>query len=343
MKWQKPLRLFWRENYSEKPGEVVKEIDLAVQKSLDAINLYPASLYDDVVQQIATFWKVKSDQVILGHGTEGLIHLTCQTFLNKESAGGMIDPSFFVFANNLTRYKNFKYKVEFGEKVDVDDLIEKIKHTKLFWLASPNTATGNYLFSKNDIEKVLKNYNGLFCVDECYFGIGYQTVTDLVDKYKNLAVLNGVTKVMGMPSIRLGYLISNKENIDKLKHNQNDMELDPINTFSLNIFSAAFRHFKSLAKVTNKFEDDFVRFMRNEFPETTITKTLVTFHFMDLKPYKKEAYRIINYMNDQGFEMSSKQLSDNSSLSFPEYLEIVPPPKAYWDEYSKRLRRVLTT
>ncbi len=341
MALQKPFRLFWRENYSQKPPQVKLAIKKALKDSSDKINLYPGSLYDDVIELIARTRHVSNDQIILGHGIEGLIHLTSQTFLTPESTGGMFSPSFFVFANNLKRYRSVTYQVALDKKVDVDDLLQKIKDVDVFYLASPNTDTGSYLLSKEEIEHILQTYNGILGVDECYFGMGRQTVIDLIDSYKNLIVYNGVTKVMGMASIRLGYAVANKDIINKLKYNQNDIELDPINTFSLNIFKEVFPHFQELADNTNKFEQEFIEFMGSKFPETTFRKTLVTFHFMDLKPFNKQPYEVINTMTEAGYVMSGKHLTDNSTLNFPQFLEITPPPKEIWEYFAKTLRKCL--
>lgn len=339
--WRKPIRLYWGENYSDKPPEVVEAIIKASSNTINKINLYPGSIYQDAVNQVADKLQVNPDQIIIGHGIEGLIHLTSQTFLDQNKTGGMFDPSFFVFGNNLQRYKNVKYPCHYAKKVDIKDFIKKIAKTDIFFLASPNTATGNYLLIHDEIEQILQKYQGLFVVDECYFGIGSQTVIDLINKYDNLLLFRGLTKVMGLGSLRLAFAVSNKQVINKLKYNLTDIELDPINSFSLNIFLAAFPYFEKLANNTNQFFSEFYKFIQQKFPNDRFIKTITTFYFMDIRRYKIPAYKVMNFLTYNGYIMSEKLLTDNNSISFPEFIQLTPPPKEFWDDFSQVLNKVL--
>ena len=50
-------------------------------------------------------------------------------------------------------------------------------------------------------------------VDEAYFHFGSKTAMPLVKKFKNVIVLRTFSKAFGVPSIRAGYTVSNKENM----------------------------------------------------------------------------------------------------------------------------------
>lgn len=232
----KPIRLFWGENYSKKPLAVINAIRQAFKEYEKAVNLYPGSLYQATIDKTAKLLKVKPNQVIFGHGIEGLVHLISQTFLTKDNVGGMFMPSFYVYADNLSRYKLITFHVHYSKKVNVENLLKTIAKTSIFFLANPNTATGNYLLDKNQIEHILQRYKGILIVDECYFGMGNITVVNLIEKYENLIVLRTPSKVMGIPSIRLGIGITNEKNIKRLEYNQNVLEADFMNTFSLLVF-----------------------------------------------------------------------------------------------------------
>lgn len=340
-KFKKPLRLYWHENYAPKPPKVLAAIDKAYQESKQVINLYPGELYQEVVNLIAKKFKLEKDQVILGHGIEGLIHLTSRTLLGPKKIGAMFKPSFFVFENNLKRYKYLTYPCHYQKKVNVKAFIKKISKTDIFFLASPNTATGNYLLNHDEIEHVLKNYSGLFVVDECYFGVGNITVVDLLKKYKNLLVFRGVTKVVGLGGIRLAFALGNKKIIDRLKYQFTELEWDPINTLSLNIFKYTFPYFDQLAKNTRQFFIDFLNYLKSEFPNDRFIHNQTNFQYMDLSNYKTPAYKIINYMNKHGFLLSDSNLKDNSVLHFPEMLELPAPPKQYWPDFAKTLKKAL--
>ncbi|OGD62760.1 hypothetical protein A2160_04820 [Candidatus Beckwithbacteria bacterium RBG_13_42_9] len=341
MKISKPIRLFWGENYSEKPPLVAKAIQKAAQETIEIINLYPGSIYQDAVKLIAKTLKVKEEQIVFGHGIEGLIHLTSMAFLGKGKVGGMFQPSFFVFANNLKRGQFLDYPCSYNQKVDLNRFIRFLQKIDVFFLASPNTATGNYLLTRAEIEKVLKSYKGLLVVDECYFGIGNQTVIDLVKKYDNLLIYRGLTKVMGLGSLRLGFAIGQKKIIDQLKYHFTEIELDPVNTFSLKVFLAAFPYFKSLVQNTNNFFDQFLDYMKKQFPQDKFIKNVTTFHFMDIRRYKVANYKVQNYMNQKGYIFSQEKLENNKGINFPELIMLTPPPKQLWPDFARTLKQAL--
>src|SRR5688500_9920426 len=126
---KKPFRLFWGENYIEKPKVVQDAIDQALLHAKELINLYPDTEYDETQELIARTHKLTKNQVILGHGVEGLVNLICQTYLGSDKIGGMFDPSFFVYENNLKRYKYVKLPCRHDKKVNLKDVLTEIQPT----------------------------------------------------------------------------------------------------------------------------------------------------------------------------------------------------------------------
>lgn len=341
MKPVKPIRLFWGENYAEKPAIVKQALERAGKNSINTVHLYPGELYQEVVELISQTLHVQPEQIVLGHGIEGLIHTTTLSFLDQSKTGGMFDPSFFVFKNNLDRYPHVYYPCRYDQTVDVKDLIAKIQRTDLFFLASPNTATGNYLLDQSQIERLLREYLGLLVVDECYFGIGDQTVIDLIRRYNNLMIYRGVTKVMGLAGTRLGFAVSNANVIKKLNYHFTDIELDPVNSFALNVFKEVFPYFNILVETTNKFFTDFLEFMQTHFLDDRFIKTFTTYYFMNITRYKTQRHEVINYMNDHGYLFSSTTLHECPKGKYPELIEITPPPQKYWEDFAQMLKKAL--
>ena len=100
----------------------------------------------------------------------------------------------------------------------------------MLFLPNPNQPIEDAL-SKDQIatiaERALKN-NTLFVVDEAYFMFGSQTALDLIDQYENLVVLRTFSKGFGVPAIRLGYMVSNQDNMSilskiRLAHESNSL------------------------------------------------------------------------------------------------------------------------
>lgn len=95
--------------------------------------------------------------------------------------------------------------------------LEKLIHAhQLVYLASPNAFTGN-IIDRSIIKQFLKQFsNTTFVIDETYYQFNnYNTVIDLVPKYKNLIVVRSYSKAHGLAADRFGfYATSNKSFID---------------------------------------------------------------------------------------------------------------------------------
>lgn len=97
------------------------------------------------------------------------------------------------------------------------DTISKDEAIKLIYLTSPGNPTGK-LIDLNDVIEILNkieeiSWNGLFILDEAYidFSPVGSSLSVLVNKYKNLVVLQTLSKSFGLAGIRLGITFANKE------------------------------------------------------------------------------------------------------------------------------------
>jgi histidinol-phosphate aminotransferase len=342
MNIQKPIRLYWAENYSDKPAEVEAAINTAVEQTKDKINLYPGSTYQVLTKLFSEQYGIDEDCITLGHGIEGLIHLTASSLLGDGKFGGMFQPSFFVFGENIDRYPGaIKYPVHYNQPVNFEDFNHKVKDTSLFFIASPSTATGNYLLTSEQIEALLVDYKGVLVVDECYYGLGDKTVIELTKKYKNLLVYRGFSKVMGLASLRIAFAIGDKDLIKRLRHNSSEIEMDPLSSFSINVAKEVLPFYDQMAIVTRKFYSDFAEFLKSKLPSIKLMPTLTTYVFVDMRESKIPTWQVMNRLTENGYIMSSAPLKDNSGLNFPEILEFSPPPREFWDDFAAKIGEAL--
>lgn len=104
----------------------------------------------------------------------------------------------------------------------------EFKENSLVWLCNPMNPVG-YAFTKAEIEKLLRqteSQNSYLVVDEAF--IEYcpeHSVIDLVAKHDRLLVTGSMTKILGIPGVRLGYLCAQQQVLDELKQHQLTWEL----------------------------------------------------------------------------------------------------------------------
>lgn len=85
--------------------------------------------------------------------------------------------------------------------------------TSIVVLVNPNMPVGN-AYSKTDliaiIEKAERN-NSLVIIDEAYYYFYEHSSIDLLKKYNNVVVLRTFSKMLSIPALRVGAIISNSE------------------------------------------------------------------------------------------------------------------------------------
>jgi len=109
-------------------------------------------------------------------------------------------------------YKNFKFNIR--------ELISKINsRTKLIIIANPNSPIGD-TYTLEEV-KLLLDQGIPTVIDEAYIELSTaESSIELIDKYDNLFVTRTFSKGFGAAGCRVGYICSNKHNIqllDKLR------------------------------------------------------------------------------------------------------------------------------
>lgn len=108
----------------------------------------------------------------------------------------------------LSYEKDFSYKTE-------NTLNAINENTGIVVLVNPNMPVGN-VYSKEDITAIIEKaqkYNASVIIDEAYYYFYDKTSMDLVKKYDNVFVLRTFSKMLSIPSLRVGAIMSSKENI----------------------------------------------------------------------------------------------------------------------------------
>ena len=110
-----------------------------------------------------------------------------------------------------TKLKKARYK---GLHCDSRQIIKLIdKNTQFIIIANPNSPVGDR-FSVNEIQQLLDTGVHVI-IDEAYIELSQaESVVDKVRDYDNLTVLRTFSKGYGAAGCRVGYIISNKQNID---------------------------------------------------------------------------------------------------------------------------------
>lgn len=180
-----------------------------VQKALAActdLHIYPDAGQEELRKQLQAYTGVGAEHIAAGAGSDQLIGLILQLFIEPGDEVINCVPSFAMFPFFTSLVSGTVVEVPRDEDFAVDVKAVKAaitKKTKLILLATPNNPTGT-ITPQQDILEILDT--GVpFLADEAYYEFGGETVAPLVSRYKNLMVLRTFSKWAGLAGLRIGY------------------------------------------------------------------------------------------------------------------------------------------
>ncbi|MEG2548094.1 MAG: histidinol-phosphate transaminase [Eubacterium sp.] len=205
------------ENPWDFPANLKKELCDQIMKT--PLNRYPEACFPELLKALADYTGAKEEQIICGSGSDELIALINQAFVNPAESIVTHTPSFAMYQiwTAIADADFIGIPDKEGHIPNVDSIIADAKEydAKLIYLCNPNNPTG-YLFPRYDVIQILEETNALVILDEAYMEFKGSTYADLIDTYPNLLVLRTLSKAFGLAGIRCGYCLGNKKLIDAL-------------------------------------------------------------------------------------------------------------------------------
>jgi histidinol-phosphate aminotransferase len=186
---------------------------------------YPDVTESRMIDTIAKYHNVSTDQVALGCGSTEILRMADTAFLAPGKSVVVAEPTYEAVLSFAQVLHANPVKVPQTPNYlhDLDAMAEVTgASTGLVYICNPNNPTGT-IVSKAALGKFMDRVpkTAMVLVDEAYFHFvedpQYGSVMDWVGKYPNLIVARTFSKIYGMAGMRLGYAISTKENIRAMR------------------------------------------------------------------------------------------------------------------------------
>lgn len=196
----------------------------AVRKAVTRIFNYPDSNCYYLKRELANFFNLSENNFIIGNGTDEVIKMLGETFLEEEDEVIYPWPSFseYIFASKLMGAKPIPVHLTEDFKYDFKHFMDQISSkTKLIFICNPNNPTGTIAEKeevRDFIEKVPSDI--LVVIDEAYDEYAtdpsYSSAFDMIKSKNNVVVLRTFSKIYGLAGLRVGYGMSSPEIISLL-------------------------------------------------------------------------------------------------------------------------------
>lgn len=209
---------FIRLDQNENPDGVPRWLFDRVMAEItpEYLSIYPEE--EVFIHKYARLLGVDDNQVTLTDGSVVAMSYVIKVFGEPGKNLVCVTPTFGMYKvyADLQGMNTVFVHYEDDYTFDIEKILEQIdENTSIVSLVNPNMPIGN-AYAEEEIVKVLdkaKKYNALVIVDEAYHYFYDGTSLPYLKKYDNLVILRTFSKMLSMPALRLGMIISTKENI----------------------------------------------------------------------------------------------------------------------------------
>ena len=188
-------------------------------RHIDRLHLYLDDAYPELRERIAAPYGLHAENVVLGHGSNELVNIVCETLLEAGDEAVMAVPSFSLYKLATALQGGRAVEVPLRDGVhDLDAMLEAITpRTKLIFICDPNNPTGTALSTaqwRSFLARVPEQI--VLLVDQAYreyMGAGTFDGADVVKERPGTIVLRTMSKIYGLASLRFGYGFADAETI----------------------------------------------------------------------------------------------------------------------------------
>ena len=229
----------------------------------DRLQCYPA--YGNITDLIAEYCHVSPQQLMITNGSDQGIELIIRSSCREGDEVIIPGPSFAMY-HQVAKVENLNiiepsYTKESGfPKQDV--LAAITDKTRVIVIANPNNPSGTVIPRQDILDIAQAAPNAAILIDECYFEYTKETVADVVEQYPNLLITRTFSKTWGLPSVRLGYIISHPDNITALLNVRGPYDINQLAIVAieaaLNNPEYTMEYVKEVMEVSKPMFEDFL-------------------------------------------------------------------------------------
>ena len=191
-----------------------------------------------------------------------LLILFLSNFASKETKILTSDPTFGFFEERCKLYAIPTIKIPFNKNMtlDLEKFLLNSKKAQILYIDTPNNPTG-FQFQRKDLEKLIREFNGLVIIDEAYVEFSDYSIVELTKKFNNLIVLRTLSKSFGLAGLRVGYFVANEKIVDTFT--RVIQYPYPLNSLAIEVGIKALQQSKYFTDITNLVKKERSRIVAN--------------------------------------------------------------------------------
>ncbi|MGN1206132.1 MAG: histidinol-phosphate transaminase [Eubacterium sp.] len=200
--------------------------------------LYPDPSASLLVEALAKYHGVGTDQVFTGVGSDDVLALAFLTFFNSDMPILFPDITYSFYPVWADVYRIPYECPPLKEDFTINSNDYKKENGGIV-IANPNAPTSIALGTSEVEEIVAANPDVVVIIDEAYVDFGGESVLPLINKYDNLLVVRTYSKSRSMAGMRIGYAMGNSALIKAMMDVKESINSYTMNTESILVGAAS--------------------------------------------------------------------------------------------------------
>lgn len=209
------MKLDANENYIGPSTKVLKAIkDIPPEK----ISTYPC--YGRLYDKLSGMYEIEKSCFVLTNGADEALSAAINTYISENDRVLSVTPSFSM-PQIYTKIAGAHYiEIPYSDKwtYPAEAVISAIDDSvKAVIITTPNNPTAD-IVPENVIKEIVQKCRNIpVIIDETYANFSGVTNIRLVEEYDNVIIVKSFSKDYALAGLRLGYVVSNAQNIENIK------------------------------------------------------------------------------------------------------------------------------
>ena len=263
------------------------------------LSIYPEE--DIFTEKFADFLKIKKENVTMCDGSVVGMGYIFKVFGEKGKNLICVTPTFGMYKAyaEMEEMNTIQVSYESDYTFKIENILNKIdSNTGIVVLVNPNMPMGN-VYSQDEIikvvEKAQKN-NAIVIIDEAYYYFYDKTSLELINKYDNVILLRTFSKILSIPSLRMGAIISNPALI---KYINNYKPHYTVNSIALLFGEEIINNFDRLYKELHEKFEEGKNYLVSELEKNSYEYINSYGCFLCIKPKKYSSEEITQKLKEK--------------------------------------------
>lgn len=312
----------------------------AMGEALGQVHFYPDGNCFSLKEALSAHRGVETGQIIVGNGSDEIIKLLAETFINEGDNAVMADPSFSEYEFAVTLMGGVLKKVPLAEgfRHDLPAMLEAIdERTRLVFFCNPNNPTGT-IVGRREVEEFMDRVPDHVVV---VFDEAYQEYVESPDYLSgleyvkagrdNVMVLYTFSKIYGMGGLRIGYGIANSELMGWVYRTREPFNVNSLAQAGAQAALSDGEHVR-VSRETNR---SGARYLYDQFGEMGLpfTGSETNFIWVNVRTDCKEVFT--------GLMKRGVIVRTGDIFGYPEYIRVTIGTPAQNERFIRALRDVL--